>query len=462
MVNVFAERKEDDATESSLEESAFKLVKVEQERKEKLKEGKQETNKYGEKMNKFERYKKIERMAFMKSPGKGMGMLATSYYTTLKTQEIIALYSIMSRSDTVDVTYVRRSSDNGRTWVECESIQTREQTTAGIRRIFPSGGYLDPFTGRYISFWIEGILPTDDPLEGMKYWTVWYSVSEDGGRTEKIRKQIVHEGAGFDEAHPLPGVTIGKSGFMIGDFGEQPITRSDGAILLPIQVGHIDGNGNYYNPGGGYTYTDCLLLIGKWKKDGSLAWRSSQRVIGDPTQSTRGLIEPTIAELDGGRLLMVMRGSNEGRPDLPGWRWYSFSDDGGETWSKPQPWKYTNGDNFFSPSSCSQLITYRDGRIFWVGNISYTNPEGNSPRYPLVIGEVDRKSGFLRKETIKCIDDRNDGESPHLTLSNFYVREDRESGDLLLHLTRFFAHDFRENNKIDWTADAMLYRIMDL
>ncbi|OGV83874.1 MAG: hypothetical protein A2340_12235 [Lentisphaerae bacterium RIFOXYB12_FULL_60_10] len=154
-----------------------------------------------------------------------------------------------------------------------------------------------------------------------------------------------------------------------------------------------------------------------------------------------------------------MRGSNDKHPEWPGWRWRALSGDGGETWSQPEPWMYADGGSFFSPSACSQLVPWKDGRIFWLGNIAPENPCGNSPRYPFVIGEVDPRSGNLRRETVRRIDDRAADESPHLTLSNFYAREDRVTGELLLHMTRLFAKDFRKDNTVDWTADAQLYRI---
>ena len=44
-----------------------------------------------------------------------------------------------------------------------------------------------------------------------------------------------------------------------------------------------------------------------------------------------------------------------------------------------------------------------------------------------------------------------------LTLSNFYVRQDRETGELLLHLPRFFAQGGEGSER--WTADLSLYRI---
>ena len=239
---------------------------------------------------------------------------------------------------------------------------------------------------------------------------------------------------------------------MIGDRGQRPLTRSDGAILVPVQSSPVGPDGDYWNPGAGFTYTDCMLLIGRWREDGRLAWRCSERIVGDPERSTRGLIEPTIAELEDGSLLMVMRGSNDARPELFGHKWMARSRDGGESWSEPEPWRYADGEVFHSPSACSQLIPDVDGRLLWMGNICGENPRGNSPRYPMIIGEVDRETGLLIRDSVAAVDDRGEGEDERLTLSNFYTREDRETGELLLHLPRFYGGGRRE-------TDLLLYRI---
>ncbi len=63
------------------------------------------------------------------------------------------------------------------------------------------------------------------------------------------------------------------------------------------------------------------------------------------------------------------------------------------------------------------------------------------------------------RDTVASIDDLQPDESPYLTLSNFYAREDRETGELLLHMTRLFAQDFRVDGNTDWTADSLIYRI---
>src|SRR5262249_28578000 len=157
----------------------------------------------------------------------------------------------------------------------------------------------DPKTGQFIEFWIEGILPHDDPLEGMRQWNVYYKL---GGVTQ----QVIHEGAEFDARHALPGVYTGKNMVMLGDVASVPFISKDGSIMLPAIVTPLDARGNLYNPTGGYTYTDAIVLHGRWKGK-RLVWRSSEPVKGDPTKSTRGMDEPTLASLADGRLMMVMR-----------------------------------------------------------------------------------------------------------------------------------------------------------
>jgi hypothetical protein len=95
--------------------------------------------------------------------------------------------------------------------------------------------------------------------------------------------------------------------------------------------------------------------------------------------------------------------------------------------------------------------------LFWVGNITPTNPNGNRPRYPLVVGEVDQTSGRLRRTTVRAIDDRRADDTEMLMLSNFWAREDRVTGEIVVHLTRLFAQS--EAAALDWTADAWLYRV---
>jgi hypothetical protein len=239
---------------------------------------------------------------------------------------------------------------------------------------------------------------------------------------------------------------------MLGDVTSVPLTLPDGTILLPAITTPLMPDGSLYNPTGGYTYTDALVLHGRWRGK-LLTWRAAEPVKGDPERSIRGMDEPTLARLAGGRLLMVLRGSNGGKASLPGWRWVSYSSDGGWHWTAPKPWTYTNGQPFFSPSACSQLLRHSNGKLYWAGHITPSNPHGNSPRYPVVLGEVDEASGLLIEESVIRIDDRHAGEDEILMLYPPFAREDRQTREIALHVSRLFA--FREG----WKGDAWLYRV---
>jgi len=270
---------------------------------------------------------------------------------------------------------------------------------------------------------------------------------------------IIQAGAEFTAQHPFDGVWIGKNAIYLGDAGCIPVVTRTGQILVPTQTTPLAPDGSLWNPAGGWTYTEALVLVGTWTPDGHLRWQASQRVQGDPARSTRGMIEPTLAEFPDGRLLLVMRGSNDRRPELPGFKWYARSRDGGHTWTLAVPWTYTDGAPFFSPSSCSQLIPWSDGRLLWMGNLTSTNPRGNAPRYPLVLAEVDSDTGLLIRDSVSVIADRQPGEPEDLTLSNFYARWDRETGELLLHMARPNAAGLAEPSGGIRTSDALLYRI---
>jgi hypothetical protein len=151
---------------------------------------------------------------------------------------------------------------------------------------------------------------------------------------------------------------------------------------------------------------------------------------------------------------MVMRGSNGGTADpryeLPSHKWYAVSRDGGETWTTPEPWGYDDGELFFSPSSMSTLFCHSSGRCFWVGNLTPANCRANSPRWPLVIGEVDPRTLKLRRQSVLTLDTEQpeDCTQGRLDLSHFTLLEDRETGEILVTCPR--AHD--SYRKYEWAT----------
>lgn len=366
----------------------------------------------------------------------------------------MSLHTYSSRSDILSHEFYRFSSDNGKTWSEPVTVPAGKQLPEGMLRRHARGGYLDPATERFLKIRNEAILPNDKVGEFMTHNTVHYALSLDGGRNDLYDVPLVADGPEFDEDHPLPNVTRGKNCFMLGDATCTPVTLDDGTMLQPVQISPTGPDGMYTNPGAGFTYTDCAVIRGRWRDDRTIAWELGGMVYGDPEKSTRGLIEPTIAKLADGKLLMVMRASNDARPELPGYRWYSLSDDEGRSWTQAQPWSYESGEQFHSPSSCSQLVHHSNGEIYWIGNICAENPKGNLPRYPIVIGRVDQNRAALIEKSVLVIDNRRPEDGEFLTLSNFYAREDREEGTIVLHLCRH-----SRGGEIGYQGDCMRYEI---
>jgi len=336
-----------------------------------------------------------------------------------------------------------QSDDNGVTWTTCPPVP---DFTAGLPygyRRNPVTAAVDPNTDRLVtivnSLDTPGLDPgAVEPAIALSEYYLRYRVSEDGGRTWLFDEPIIHEGA-YTQEHPFDGIEIGTNAFYLGDIGCIPMVTNTGRILVPVHATMLDENGDFWNPTGQLTYTDVFVAIGTWNAQSRLEWTASNRVQGDPALSTRGMIEPTLAQFGDGRILMVMRGSNAGNYSLPGTRWFSVSQDDGDTWTDPQPWTYEDGQTFYSPSSMSTLITHSSGRVFWVGNLLAQNPQGNLPRYPVVMGEVDPTSLSLKRDSVLVVDTRTvqDATQGRLDLSHYAIIEDRQTEELVLTYPRY-------------------------
>jgi hypothetical protein len=334
------------------------------------------------------------------------------------------------------------SDDNGRTWSPYSlKPDFFSRLPYGYRRDLITS-VLDQFTGRVVtivnSLDTPGLDPgINEPPVAQQTYYLRYIVSDDGGESWLFEEPIVSEG-NYDQKNPFDGIFVGKNSIYLGDLGCKPIVTRSRKILVPAQTTLLGTDGNLANPGGGFTYTDVLVLIGTWTKDKRLSWKASQRVEGDPGRSTRGMIEPALIEIEDGRILMVMRGSNGGKNDpeylLPGYKWYSVSNDGGETWSKPENWTFDDGSIFYSPSSMSALFRHSVGRYFWVGNMSAINCQGNLPRFPLVMAEINTKSLKLIRSSLITVDTRTEEDlsKGRLDISHITLLEDRETKEIIL------------------------------
>jgi hypothetical protein len=341
------------------------------------------------------------------------------------------------------------SADNGRTWTQRGTSPDFDGALPfGYRRnLYPL--FVDAVNGRVLQIVLSldtpGLDPTiDEPPVGQEEYYLRYRVSDDGGATFLLDEPIAAESP--------TGAKAEMQGIYLGDIGSQPIRTRQGRIVVPAQVSPRNADGSLANPGGGWTYTDVVMLLGSWQDNGRLRWTLSERIEGDPARSTRGMIEPTVAEMANGRLLCVMRGSNGCAHDpefkIASHKWRATSDDGGETWTTPEPWTYDDGEAFYSPSSMSQLLRHSSGRTFWIGNISPTNCRENDPRYPLMIGEVDPQTLRLVRSSVLVVDTKRANEAS-LNLSHWWGVEDRETREIVLAGARY-AGDYKSSTPVTY------------
>lgn len=278
----------------------------------------------------------------------------------------------------------------------------------------------------------------DDTGPGARTYMTWYQISTDGGETYDQLRQVIQDGPEYGPLHPIAPVWSGKN--MYVPSVPPPSLASNGQVMVPIYLWPLGEDGKRLHDDR-FTFTDNAVLIGTWNAEKTdLLWDVSQTISLDgETESTRGAMEPAIIELDEpGHFLMIMRASNLGKPELPSYKWKSLSTNFCKTWSKPTPLTYSDGSNFFSPSACSDIRRNgKNGKIYWIGNISPENADGNMPRFPLVIAELDRKSLGLIKNTERVIDTRDvEKDSPEVQFSNFKVTEDPETGNFIVTLAR--------------------------
>jgi hypothetical protein len=317
---------------------------------------------------------------------------------------------------------MRFSSDNGRTWVDFKGV---EDTSPEIKGIGGGPWLFDTNAGVLVCIGMRQF------CTGSLWNNFIYSkYSRDFGKTWTKPKQLKYEpGDDFDpKDHLKPSFLQRNQGYR----GSNILLCHDGSLVHSVGMANApddaDNDRRTYRLGG-------LCFIGKWDAQAQdYQWKAGKRISISPDVSSRGLMEPEVAELMDTRLLVVWRGSDT--PKTPGRKWYSVSKDGGMTLSEPAEWKYDDGSRFFSPSSWHRMIRHSvTRRLYWVGNISAKAPDGNWPRFPLIIAEVDERKAALKRSTVTAIDDRQPSQGANVQFSNFSLLENRETHELEMLLT---------------------------
>ena len=418
----------------------------------------------------------VKKELYVASPAPGEGISVSMNYIGrgLRREETRA---IVRTSDLSERPKRRISSDNGRTWSEWEIIDEKAKVLGNCTMIGGANqggtGPYDPVSNRLIKPVFQRIIKGNPEVAYREIWKGnrlfcdhgFYQLSADDGLTWGEPRQLKYEeGPDFDPANwDEPGYSRSNEMY-IGN----AIVLKNGtvAISATIPVPFMDEEDknapsifpNNYREGcvGG-----AVCFIGKWDQTlNDYKWKVSKPVYLPRRISSRGLDELDICQLSNGNLLLNMRGSNSGLDPLkcPGRRWYSLSSDGGLTWSEVLDFRYDTGEQFYSPASIAYTIrSSKNGKLYWVGNISDKPVEGNSPRYPLQIIEIDENRICFRKETITTIDDRDsECDAENVQLSNFSIFEDRETHDIELYLIRLGE---KGGGQDMWTANSYKYTL---
>ncbi|MCC6446250.1 MAG: exo-alpha-sialidase [Armatimonadetes bacterium] len=342
---------------------------------------------------------------------------------------------------------MRRSDDNGKTWSQWEPAADYDIYFKGghsIQKFVPVGasaGCYDPESKLMVQPYSLASFEGDPRKVGLKntnYHTFWRT-SGDNGRTWQEGGMIRYE----DGPDYSPGQERNPA-FMATNsavYYYRTIPLKGGGVIFaadtPVKTTGPDGQPD--------TLSGIRCFIGKWDKAlEAYRWEPSAPVT-IPRNLSGYLAEPWLAQLQNGTLLLDIRGTNAGAsdPDAPGRHWYALSRDQGKTWSQVTDWRYDDGSQFYSPATMAKILRHsKTKKLYWFGNISPTQTQGNSPRYPFHIAEIDETRPALKRATLTVIDDYDPARhTKAVQFSNFYVFENRRTHAFEIYLSPYGQYE---------------------
>ena len=389
-----------------------------------------------------------------------------------------------SLSGGYDGSWLRVSEDHGLHWADygekfCFDAESTEE------QMMPSGFGLDEKNDILVRFYYGR--KADKNCYGhvdQGTYRAFHSISRDQGVTWSEPVQIVDMRKGYDAVSWGPGFAYGER----GGLPHECVWLDDGSVVVPFTVyERLDGTKPWY------FWVICAR--GYWKKDMSgFEWVFGDRVEVKKERAAAGCNEPTITALAGDNLFMVTRcggaTSETLKEVVKRWgtvieeqrsgdlramqamidagqgvystRYSAFSEDGGMTWSAPEPLAYDDGTTVWTPASYSAFYeSSRTGKTYWIANILNKPVYRQTPRYPLTIAEFDRNKRCIVKDSVQVIQDKPEGANENVRYTNFGRYEDRKKGNLIITLPEQFLHigpDEIEKPE-DFAADSVKYEV---
>ncbi len=369
---------------------------------------------------------------------------------------------IHKESDFLNGLKSRISPDNGKTWSEWQDVpanvieehfgadellhEETPRTYNPVHKHYVYTHWTRYFLGgheqAYRNLWRHGI---------RDFYDHQYIMVADGLTAEPYTCQFMQYEDGVDFSHnnpQNPEFIYKNNGFL-----NAPVVLKCGDIVVPISPSvhtcckRMGVDVNEVFPSCPHLANGVILARGVFNaQTKQYDFTFSNPVVIPDLKSSRGIDEPIVTELESGRLLLIMRGSNWQRESwntriadgTPGYKWFSYSDDGGKTFTEPAPWRFDDDEPVYSSATISAFIrSNKNGKLYWIGNITDKEKTyANFPRYPLCICEVDDETSLLKKSSYTVIDTKREGESEQIQLSNFSVYENRETQNIHLCLTK--------------------------
>lgn len=279
-------------------------------------------------------------------------------------------------------------------------------------------------------------------------YRAFYAISRDQGVTWSAPAQIIDRRDGYDPVHWGPGLEHGVIG---GCQDGNWVWMDDGSVVVAFTT----------FPKGAWAGFEVVCARGYWREDKSgFDWMFGEPLVVSPDKSPQGCCEPTIANLGGDNLFIVTRCQGDPSKGIYSCRYSAFSQDGGMTWSEPEPLRYEDGSTVWSPASFARFfVSSKTGKTYLLANIIDEPVFMQEPRYPLTMAEFDRERRCIIKSSVRVIQDRPENANEHARYTNFGHYEDRETGNLVITLPEEFRYmgwdEFRRLE--DCAADCVKY-----
>ncbi len=343
-----------------------------------------------------------------------------------------------------------RSADGGVTWQPANEAAlhplTAQHNKTHVGYEGPWAYWLEPQTGRLVGFHSTPDFSDDFQKSFSRFY---YTVSDDGGLTWGRARRIVHSGDGCDAQRWMPGWDVDRH--TAGFDQPHPVTLDDGTLVFGFTVRTPRFVTRFFR--------------GRWDKAAEgMVWEASEGITVPATVSSIGPCEPDLLALGGKRLFTTMRTQGIPGKNVPTTRQCTVSEDGGRTWSQPEPLKYDDGTPVCVPAAISVFEREpASGRVFWFGNIQPGPIYGQIPRYPLTMAELDTKRLCILKDSVTVVQDLPPG-APRAgdpkkgelgrRYSNFGHYVDRKTGEFVLLVA--------EEPRVTWDdywSDTIRFRI---